>query len=552
MTHELRYTGLRLPSLVLLLTVVAGLAAAQGAPLPADDPAALRSAIERHEREADYRAMILAAIELRDAASTPEDEIYALRSLGRGYALLGDHDRAVMTLSDAVERFEPGMPETLLAELYRDTAGMLGELGRYEQALALVERGLDTVAGKDAPELEAALLVMRGSILGALGRLDEALASIQRAMDRPLSTPRQRIMRRNNLGMIRKWRGELGLALEDFEAVFEQARSYGGEQLIVYALLELGDVERRLGNLDGAREHLDEALARAEAAGEARWQLFAHNYLAELAAAEGNAAAAESHRGRAAEMQAAIRNQAGENRARLLEISLEVLEREKRIQDLQMERELQQVRLERGRTLIAISVVAAALLLAALWLAVQQGRIRATANRELDKLANTDSLTGLPNRRCLLDRLRGRSGRSEAGGVLVLIDLDRFKRINDRFGHERGDAVLVEMARRIESMMRDGDTVARWGGEEFLAFLPGCDRDAGLRAAERIRQAIHDPPVIHDGATDSITATLGVARIESGQDFDAAFRRADAALYRGKQDGRDCVRFERAGDEPGG
>lgn len=549
MKRKCRFRGLGAALRSLLVAATVTVAMAQEAPFPLDDPATLRSEIEQHEKDADYRSMILAAIELRDIAPTAEDEIFALRSLGRGYALLGDHDRAVMTLSDAVERVEPGMPATLLAELYRDTAGMLGELGRYEQALKLVERGLETLPAEDAPELQAALLVMRGSILGALGRLDEALASIEQAMDRPLSTLRQRIMRRNNLGMIRKWRGELGLALEAFETVFEQAQSYGGEQLIVYALLELGDVERRLGNFDRARGHLEDALKRAEAAGEVRWQLFGHNYLAELEAAEGNAEASEAHRRDAGALQAAMQNQAIENRARLLEISLEVLEREKRIERLQIEQELQRVRLQRGRTLVIISVVAAALLLAALWLAVQQSRIRDAANRKLDRLASTDSLTELPNRRYLLDRLRDRSGRSQDGGALVLIDLDRFKRINDRFGHERGDAVLVEVARRIESMMRTDDIVARWGGEEFLAFLPGCDREAGLRAAERIRHAIHEPPVIQDGVTDSITATLGVTLFEPGQDFESAFRRADAALYAGKQDGRDRVRFDDSRDD---
>lgn len=509
-------------------------------------PSALRESIERHERESDYRAMILAAVELRDIASSPEDRIHAQRSLGRAYALLGDVDRAVEALSQAVELVQPDMPPELLAELYRDTAGMLGELGRYEQALALVERALDTLDGIEAPDLEAALLVMQGSILGALGRLDAAMASIEQAMDHPLSTPRQEIMRRNNLGMIHKWRAELDQALPAFRAVYDLALEQGSEQLIVYGLLELGDVERQLGNIEDARMHLVDALRRAETAEEDRWQLFAHTYLAELEAADGNPDAAAGHRDAATRLQAEMQGEANENRARVLEISLEVLEREKEIDRLQMERELQAMEIERGRTLILLAAIVGVLLLIALWLAIQQSRVRASANRELDELANTDTLTGLRNRRYFIDHIRRRAASGQARGALILIDLDQFKRINDDHGHEVGDIVLKEAAGRIQAMMRAEDTVARWGGEEFLAFLPDCDGEAAVQVAERIREAIHEPPILHDGATQSITATLGVAEVDHDQDFDRSFRRADAALYRGKQAGRDCVRLAEA------
>ncbi|NKI36358.1 diguanylate cyclase [Wenzhouxiangella sp. XN79A] len=541
MTHQTVPTSSRVLSII-GAALLAAMVAAEAA--PGSDPlSTLRDAIERHERDGDYRSMILAAVELRDTARAPEDRIHAQRSLGRGYALLGDQDRAVEALSEAMGQVRPGMSPTLLAELYRDTAGMLGELGRYEQALSLVERGLGALREENEPDLEAALLVMRGSILGALGRLDEAMASIEQAMDRPLSTPRQEIMRRNNLGMIHKWRGELEPALSAFEAVYRQALEAGSEQLIVYGLLELGDVERLLGNRSDARMHLEDALGRAEAAGEERWQLFAHNYLAELEAEQGNAEAEARHRDAVAAIRSALQGQAVENRARVLEVSLEVLEREREIEQLRMERALQEVQLERGRTLILLAAIAGVLLLFALWLAVQQSRVRASANRELDQLANTDTLTGLRNRRYFIDHLRRRMTDETVRGALILIDVDRFKRVNDDHGHEVGDVVLRDVAQRIQAMMRSEDTVARWGGEEFLAFLPKCTADAALQVAERIREAIDSTPVIHDDATLSVTATLGVAEIGDDGDFERALRDADHALYRGKQSGRNCVRI---------
>lgn len=528
--------------MLFVTTLLAWNASAWSQDGPAGSGAAvLKQAIEQAEKDSDYREMILAAVELRDTAETPEDRIFAQRSLGRGYALLGDFEKAVDALSSAVNQVQPGMSPRLLAEMYRDTAGMLGELGRYDQSASLVRRGLETLAGTENPDLEAELLVMQGSVLGALGRLDEAMASIEQAMDRPLSTPRQRIMRRNNLGMIYKWRGEMDAALPEFEAVYEQARSEGIEQLIVYGLLELGDVERQLGDLSAARRHLDEALRRADAAGEDRWVLFAHMYLAELAAAEGDEGTAELHRETVQRIQSEMQDDAMANRARVLEISLEVLEREQEVERLQLERELQEMKLARSRTLMILGSAAAALLLIALWLVVQKNRDRASANRELDRLANTDVLTGLNNRRYFIDHMSHRSRTGTSKGALILIDLDRFKQVNDDHGHEHGDAVLKAVADRIQSMMRAEDVLARWGGEEFLSFLPQCDADAAARVAERIRNAIDSPPIVHDGVSHTITATLGVATVDSGQKLEDALRRADEALLEGKRGGRNRV-----------
>ena len=530
-----------------LLMLAASSSSAQELSLLATDPAGLRQAIAQYEEDSDYPAMILAAAELRDTATEPEDRIYALRSLGRGYALLGDRDRAVEALNKAVDQVEPDMSRKLLAELYRDTAGMLGELGRHEQALALVERGLGSLADVDAPDLQGALLVMKGSILGALGRLDEALSSIERAFDFSLSTSRQRIMRRNNLGMIHKWRGELEPAMREFEWVYERARAQGSEQLTVYALLELGDVARLLGDLDASRLHLEDALQRAEAAGEERWKLYAHGYLGELESAGGNEERAEFHRTAVERIQSALVDEAVENRARVLEISLEVLEREKRIESLQMERELQALELKRGRTLILLGAIAGVLLLIALWLAIQKNRVRASANRELDRLANTDVLTGLHNRRYLIGHLRQRAVHGSTNGALILIDLDRFKQINDEHGHEHGDAVLQEVAARIQAMMRLQDTVVRWGGEEFLAFLPDCNGESAVQVAERILRAVKEPPITYAAVQHAVTATIGVTETDDTLDFDAMFRRADEALYEGKKAGRNQVRLKTRG-----
>ena len=188
--------------------------------------------------------------------------------------------------------------------------------------------------------------------------------------------------------------------------------------------------------------------------------------------------------------------------------------------------------------------VATLFLLIALWLALKQVRLRALANRKLDQLANTDTLTRLYNRRYLLNLAQATLGQPKsavATASLILVDLDRFKLVNDQHGHDHGDAVLAETARRLGTVLRNGETLARWGGEEFLAFLPGCGLDEAAKIAERMREAIMVDPIVYQGVSHKVTATFGVAEIETDRKLDPAFRRADTALYEGKNTGRNRI-----------
>ncbi len=547
MIFELATRSRRGPVLVLLTLL---LAFSLISDLPArnvdsidSSPQALREEIDRLEQASDYSGMILAAADLERVADTLEDRLFALRSTGRAYALLSDYDRALDALEAAVGLAEGGIGSVSFAELYRDTAGLLGEIGRFEQALSLLDRGLTILGEDNASDLRSSLLVMKGSMQGALGQLDEALSTLKTAMDLPLPTERQKTMRLNNLGMVYKWRGELEQALPAFETVLEQGRSLDTEQIIVYALLELGDVNRLMGNYDLARDYLEDALQRSRAAGRNRWLVFSHRYLAELEDALGNSEAADAQRQALAEAQARIQDEVRENRAEVLQVSLELLEREQRIERLQMESELQAVRLDRSQKVSWLIGVATALLVVALWLAIQQVRARSAANKRLDHLANTDGLTGLFNRRYLIARAGEFLAAKDVPGALgvVMIDLDHFKRINDRFGHEHGDAVLIDVAKRIQSVVRQPDIVARWGGEEFLALLPDCDLEASVEIAERLRTVISTPVIRFDHVEHTVTATLGVSVAQGGDAFEEALQRADEALYRAKREGRNRV-----------
>lgn len=160
--------------------------------------------------------------------------------------------------------------------------------------------------------------------------------------------------------------------------------------------------------------------------------------------------------------------------------------------------------------------------------------------------ATCDPLTGLYNRRALLDRLNMelvRCSRERLDLGFLMIDLDRFKQINDEHGHPAGDAVLIAAADRLRSEFRPYDVVGRIGGEEFVAILPGISPSSVVAAAERLRLAVAGISVDYGGQEIRVTCSIGVASLSLCNEStgEGLIREADLALYRSKADGRNRV-----------
>ncbi len=178
---------------------------------------------------------------------------------------------------------------------------------------------------------------------------------------------------------------------------------------------------------------------------------------------------------------------------------------------------------------------------------------RKEAERDSEYRALHDALTGLPNRRVLVDRLEhalARSNRRECLTAVLFCDLDHFKQINDDLGHFVGDQALQAVARRLELQLRESDTVARTGGDEFVALLEdlAAPEDAAV-TAERIRVALATP-VIVQGHELNMTCSIGISLSGNGDDrVEALLGRADLAMYVAKRNGRDQIAL--GADEPG-
>lgn len=162
----------------------------------------------------------------------------------------------------------------------------------------------------------------------------------------------------------------------------------------------------------------------------------------------------------------------------------------------------------------------------------------------LRRLAATDPLTGLANRRHLLEMAEyeiKRGTRDHAPLSFLLADIDHFKSINDCHGHEAGDRVLVAIAAALRQAVREKDSVARWGGEEFLIMLPDTTLDDAVALAERIRQTVQALQTTVGGRTVTASMTFGVSALDRNETPGCAITRADKALYRGKATGRNRV-----------
>lgn len=170
------------------------------------------------------------------------------------------------------------------------------------------------------------------------------------------------------------------------------------------------------------------------------------------------------------------------------------------------------------------------------------------ANQQLKLLSNTDSLTGLLNRRALYDvtaLLQAQRKRAPSALTLVLMDIDHFKKINDHYGHDIGDAALTGVAAYLKQRLRGQDLIARWGGEEFLLLMPHTDLQQAGQLIEQLRVGIRALQL--NGLQEPLTATFGISAVTLLPDaLEQAVKAADLALYQGKAQGRDQIVFAEA------
>lgn len=391
--------------------------------------------------------------------------------------------------------------------------------GDYAQALVFHQRSLDQARRLSNPKAEALSLANLSADFIGLRRYDEALeiGSLALNLGSALGVLEIQTGSLTNMGdahaNCRRWDAALGC----YKDVLQIARQTGDRDLAAEILCLIGPVLAAQGELGPAREHLAEAYTLALSVGARKIAFSAAKSLSDVCRRQGDYAAALGHYETFRRLEKEVFTEEADDRAKSLVIKMEVEHHRHEAEAL-----------AKINTALQLSNIA-----------LQE------ANARLEALATTDPLTSLPNHRALvaaLDSVLAHSQRSREPCALLFLDIDHFKGVNDTHGHPVGDAVLREFAACVRACLRGEDTLGRWGGEEFLALLPGTDLAEALRVGERVRAAV---AACSQFGANALPLTYSVGAAASPPEAavrDALVEAADRALYAAKHLGRNQVR----------
>jgi len=434
-------------------------------------------------------------------------------------------------------------------------------------ALNQPERALDEAreAFRQAKAAQNAYLMAKARMaesasLEALNRPVEEIAALEDALaiSRAEGSVTAEALALVNLADIYLRRKDFRAAYELARQALEKARPFNDVSLMATAKANEGFALLGLNRVDAGKRLADEAVADYERAGAAAETAgLLGEYAAYLeSAGDYKGALALTHRER--KLNDSI-SAAAHGRAVLeLQNRYETERRRLEIERLNQENSLKSAELkQRQATERMLWVLAAGFAAMFTVVVVLYRKLRVTnlllgeKNRALQSLSGIDPLTSLHNRRHFQDFIatrplvgdRRRQGLAAETQGLLLIDLDHFKAINDRHGHAAGDAVLVAMSERLRAALRDEDTVVRWGGEEFLVFVPAVTVGRLEDVAQRIMDTVSSEPVMHEGEALRVTASIGFAPMplpphDTPMSWDRALALVDKALYMAKLQGR--------------
>ncbi len=526
-------------------------------------------------------------------------EVMLLTAIGMNLHILGRNGEAAERYREALDKLPDDATPAQVATVHRGIGVIYADVESYESALDhyLIALSASQAAGDT---LEAAKTAGNiGNLYSALGQLDrsrsfhtQALAGFERADFKPGIAGTL-----TNLGALSAKlataAGESGDAeqehienqrvLRDNERALALFAELGNERGIAYAASNIGLALERLGEAAQALTHHEHALALRQRIGDVHGEINSHVTMAstlidlgrldeahthldnaealvpennlglslavaqarvELAEADGDFRDALRWQREVTRLHAALSREDNNARVADLQSRFDSDQQSREIALLRSNAEVQSLELERQITLQKVALIIGALLLvmfAVLYSRLRLGRITA---RELSRTARTDPVTGFPNRRLIVERIEQEIHRAERSGhpfSLIMADIDRFKTINDQHGHGVGDAVLVEIAKRLSGQLRNQDTLARWGGEEFLILLPDTRIGGALAAAEKLRASASAEPLLIQGTPISLSITFGLTEHAVGMSLDDCVRAADQAMYEGKRAGRDRV-----------
>ena len=517
----------------------------------------------------------------------------ALNGLGAVALSRGKPDKALEYMKKSLPYMEKAGNKTKLAAIYNNISVINYNNGAFGPALDNISKAVQLYEETgNKPGMCVALNAI-GNIQVKLSRMDEGINSFKKALriSQETGNPQLELISRINVGDVERNTGHVDEALKQFHLALEIARKVQNRDYEAVSLNNIGDAYRTQGAYKKAlRNYLEALKLFNEMKAKPRIAVAVEN-IGELYALRNQPEKAEGYLLRSYRISTEIQDQnrlkdATESLYKLyekehrykealkfrnefdairdklksaqayekiseLEARHEKETRKKEIELLKKKQQIRDERIRRQRITITLSIVAIILAITLLLTLYRRFRLKVKSARELEsaykkmeELAGTDTLTGLYNRRALLERIEietVRMGRTWKPFSFIMLDIDNFKKINDTFGHECGDTVLVTLAKTLKSSLRLQDVSARWGGEEFLLLLPETTIDGAFRLAEKIRRNIEKLRISCGSNEIQFTVSAGVSCYDHPGPIEAIIRKADKALYNAKKSGKNRV-----------
>lgn len=541
---------------------VARMAAESGIPDAIAEAAATHielKLIERKLTEA-YTLLNEAIVPLQDA-SLPRVRYYIHNLVARVYSNKNQYERALEHLiqaADAVDETDNSRTHIRRIHIKLRIAELQTQLKNYDEAIRHTDEALEQAEALQLTDIFLGEILLQKAITETdRGNYDEALTVYQQLADRYADDEEN---------------GDLyGIVLNNMADLdIRTARYDEAEQLLRRALvlaqshedpIAVDLIQFNLGFVDVHQGEHEQGLSAMKAAVDT----FRDNWIdSEFEGVLGEYAEALGMAGKY-EQQAQILLEQRDLRDKVFSLELQKnltelqnlydnKDKAQQIKLLQQQNDLKQQLLKNEEqrqlilTLLVILALIAGVLVYFLYRAARKSNLKLKdANAKLADQSIRDPLTGLLNRRAIqqeLERQKQEQSQRKREDAMILLDIDYFKRINDHYGHTAGDAVLMEISRRLVEVSRDSDKVVRWGGEEFLIYLANAEHDALPRLTQRVLDAIGTKPVLHEDHSIPVTATAGFisfpfADLENNEmDWEETLQLADLALYAGKVFGR--------------
>jgi diguanylate cyclase (GGDEF)-like protein len=468
------------------------------------------------------------------------------------------------TRAAAFARF--GKDPDALSMALREQARLLASQGEYQDAMTVVDELLDIARASAMPAQLAHARLSEYAIAARAGRTKRAEKALQAAVDllQKLNARESLVVPLSNLAELYIQARRFGEAFRVSQAALKISQELGDEKGSKLATFQLGITDIYLRQIANGRKQVDEALASLEHNDKYVRMLLDYGH-ALSQVGEGGAALTVYEKAGAVSLAAWRKERqlsyqalqrAYDNQKKQNELAALHHEGALKAAELQNER-----RLKALWVLLSVTTLIAAFLIALLYRRVAKANKSLHVKNELLFLQSTrDSLTGLFNRHYFYEQVVpaefGKPGPAErerragpgktTGGVFLLLDVDRFKSINDRYGHSAGDVVLKSVAARLGTALREQDVLIRWGGEEFLAYLPGAATDEARQICARLLAAVSSTPVTADEHQLTVTVSIGFCPVpatseETDQDWEQLVHLADLCLYLAKTEGRNQV-----------